>query len=164
MKTKNTVFWIALGIVLLVVVWYSVRSYQPKPKEAVPKEGQVYTTLPKSHCGMTVVSPLENTKISLPYSITAIVDNTGSKELGCSWGVFEAQAGSVEIVKPNGEVASTTPVKTVNPNWMTSDPVAYGTTIEKIEGLAGPVTLRFIEDNTQGIDNPDRIEMSVIIQ
>ena len=115
-----------------------------------------------SHCGFTVNSPLPGSIVTFPLFINAVVDNINSKTLGCSWTVFEAQAGGVVVKDSTGAILATSTMNTTE-DWTTSNPVTYTSTIPTLSNpsYAGPLTIVFTEDNPSGNPNPDTLSVSV---
>ncbi len=48
-------------------------------------------------CGLQITSIEPNATISFPLTIKGLVDNTNSSKLGCSWTMFEGQAGTAKL-------------------------------------------------------------------
>jgi|GEM_PF-7089039 len=67
----------------------------PEPTFAAPQAATVPAIVGK--CGLSITSPTPNTRVSFPLVIKGMVDNSNSKTLGCSWSMFEGQAGTVQL-------------------------------------------------------------------
>jgi hypothetical protein len=158
------------ALVLLIIVIIGSVYFINQKKTIAP--GQTATTGsnntpqhqgPSTNCGMTITSPTEGSTVTFPLSIDATVDNTNAQSLGCSWGVFEAQAGNVQVKDPSGNILAQVPLTTTD-NWMTTGPVAYTATIASLSNPAysGPLTLLFTEDNSSGKPNPDTLTIQIV--
>lgn len=79
-KKKNIVIWAIVLIVLSVAV---AISFARARGEA-------------SQCGLLVYSPVSYEQISFPLTVSGVIDNGQSKSTGCSWTMFEGQAGTVQ--------------------------------------------------------------------
>jgi hypothetical protein len=79
---------------------------------------------PHGICGLSITSHNPNAKASLlkPITISGIVDNTNSVSVGCSWQMFEGQAGTAEafafVNNQWKSISKQTPVPVLN--WMTN--------------------------------------------
>lgn len=89
-------------------------------------------------CGLKIMNPAIGATVSFPLQVKGIVDNRNYKAIGCSWGLFEGQAGAVEVFaninnagwksvsywtsNSNGPSAGFVPLMSEG-NWMTSGPV-----------------------------------------
>ena len=153
---KNTLFGIlTLGVIVLGV-------YMIKQQQAIaPVTEQPQTTA--SLCGLTVTNPTVGATVTLPLTINAIVDNTQAATLGCSWTVFEAQAGTVTVKDAQGNVLATG-VMTTTSNWMTTAPTPYTATITSLSNSSytGPLSLIFDEENPGDLPNPDQLTVAVV--
>lgn len=75
---------------------------------------------------LTIAEPQAGESISFPFTVTGAVDNRKNKE--CSWGVFEAQAGTIVVKDENGEIVGTGILETKG-EWMTEGPVQVEGTV-----------------------------------
>jgi hypothetical protein len=150
-------------IVILAIglVWLATTKQSQAP--TVPDE----QTVALSHCGLTVNSPLGGGLVSstAPISVTAVVDNTNMQALGCSWTVFEAQAGTIELKDGNGTVLGFG-LLTTTQDWMTASPVTYTgqVTSNSVFAPGTPLTLVFTEENPSGDGIPDTLVVPVVVQ
>lgn len=98
------------------------------------------------------ISP--NQKVSYPLVIHGTIKTPSSKD--CKrWGVFEGQAGTVEIQK-NGTVLHSQPI-TIDGDWMTDQPVSFLVTITDKKPVYGEVNLVFKSDNPSGLPENDQV-------
>lgn len=163
---KTIAIFIIAALIIAGGVWY-ILGYTGSQKNQTQGTDIVehYNSVPQTACGLTVIEPLPSTKVSFPLSVSGIVNNTKAKELGCSWGVFEAVAGVIQVKDENGKVISSdTPFTTNNQNWMTDPSSVYTGTITLEEDYKGKATIHFTEDNSSGSDNPDTLDIPIIIK
>lgn len=152
-------FVVVLAIVI-VGVWYLKPSNTEAP--VINDDTTTYEEIALSSCGLEVLSPLANTAVSFPLLVNAIVDNTNTEELGCSWVVFEAQAGIVKVM--NGATEVGMGILSTTEDWMTSSPVNYSGSVSLSAPVASgtPLTLLFEEENPSGEGIPDTLTIPVI--
>ena len=117
---------------------------------------------------MAVIFPEMNSYVDFPLEISIIVDNSKLASLGCSWGVFEGQAGTVKIVDYNDNELGRANLMTKDQNWIenliASLPVSFGTVLNLVKKpTTENLNLIFIEDNAEGRDNPDSLVIPVLI-
>lgn len=164
---KTITIFVIAALIIAGGIWY-ILGYNGSQKGQTSNGDVVehYNTLPETACGLTIIDPLPNTKVSFPFTVSGIVNNTKAKELGCSWGVFEAVAGVIQVKDETGKVISSdTPFKTNNQNWMTDPSSLYtGTLTLEDPGFKGKATIHFTEDNSAGFDNPDTLDIPIIIK
>lgn len=164
---KTIIIFIAAAIIIAGGIWY-ILGYtgSQRGQQNNGETVEHYNALPQTACGLTIIEPLPNAKVSFPLNVNAIVNNTKAKELDCSWGVFEAVAGVIQVKDENGKVISTdTPLKTNNQNWMTDPSSVYtGVIVLEDMGFKGKAVIHFTEDNSAGVDNPDTLDIPIIIK
>ncbi len=165
---KNNTLMGILVVIVIILGAYTImqrRAVAPSQNDPIVSTtaGQQQPSLPVSHCGLTVNSPLAGSTVSFPLSVSATVDNTQSQSLGCSWTVFEAQAGSVTVKDANGNVLGQSYLKTTG-NWMTTGPVVFTATIATLTNpsYTGPLTIVFEEEDVSGQGNPDTLSVNVM--
>ncbi len=180
MKTLQKNPTIIITFIFLVIV-YGLLYYfstkiprknpEPETKTAVvPTSAKmpVVAEKPKiatEHCGLSVVSPNPNLPLSFPIAVVAIVDNTKMASLGCSWSVFEGQAGIVDVIDTvTGVVVSSSPFLTKE-NWMTQNPVPYTATLNQpIVAYGKNLKIRFTESDPSGKLPQDILEFPIVLQ
>ena len=126
-----------------------------------PSQPQVQSTgcTPKA---LTVVEPQPGSTQTLPLQVSVIVDN-GSQP-NCTWTVFEAQAGIIQLLDSAG-IAVGSGTLTTTQDWMTDDPVGYAGEIPAIAIVPpGPATLVITEEDPSGMGDSQTIEIPIIIQ
>jgi hypothetical protein len=151
-------------IAILIIIIIALGAYTlTKNKAMAPSEGGNQQIGAASNCGLTVDSPLPGSTVTFPLTINATVDNTKMSTVGCSWTVFEAQAGGVEIKDQSGNVLAQAPLTTTS-DWMTTAATPYKATISALSNpsYTGPLTLVFTEDNPSGGPNPDTLSVQVV--
>lgn len=146
-KTSIIIILILLGIVYILNIEHKT------PTTPINRPA---TTTPT--CGLFVTSPTPHGKVALtkPITVTGIIDNTDYKTRGCSWQMFEGQAGTAQaFIFINNQwvaISQKTPVPVAN--WMTEKTtftVELGVTVNTstlTEGI--PVQVIFTEENTSG--------------
>lgn len=157
---------IVITLILLAFVAYVLVKVDSRREAAIvdPNEDNDLAQVEMSHCGLTVSSPLSNTLVSFPLSVSAIVDNTDMTNLGCGWTVFEAQAGTIKVLDINNQVVGSG-ILTTTQDWMTTSPVAYTSTVT-LTGVpaSNNLTLVFTEDDPSDMGNVDTLSVPVIKQ
>ncbi len=156
---KKKIFIILSVVAGVIVLYFIVHTLSSQGK------GGVTSSLFKkdSGCGLVVLSPKPNSIVSGEIDISAVVDNRKKDERGCSWGVFEAQAGTV-IVRDMQDEVIVAGVLTTNSEWMTTDPVTYTSHLTIPSEIKGPVTLSFVEDNSADVPTPDSYSFKLTIK
>ncbi len=121
-------------------------------------------------CGLTITFPTIGTTASFPLPLKGVVDNRNRTKLGCSWTIFEAQAGTAKVFaninnawkevgywgdNPSGAIAGQVPVMSIG-NWMTENPVAVEATLmldPKIGKIAAGTPMKIVinEDDPSGM-------------
>ncbi len=164
---KNTLIGV-LVIIVIILGAYSINQRRAvAPAENGPivstTAGQQQQTTAASHCGLTVNSPLPNATVTFPLSINATIDNTQLSSLGCSWTVFEAQAGTVIVKDSNGSAVGQAVLSTTA-DWMTSNATVYTATVSSISNpsYTGSLTLVFEEENPSGEGIADTLMVGVM--
>lgn len=143
---------IALGV-FIVIAGILFSKYQHNEDllivEPTGNPQQPMLPQPVSSCGITILNPLPYTKINIPITVEAIVDN--SKATTCRWTVFEAQAGTV-LVKTASGVDVGKGILMTDDNWMTTDPVLFEASITFTQPVPSGENLVFIitEDDPSG--------------
>lgn len=102
----------------------------------------------KTACtALTLNSPQANQKISSPLRVTVTVDN---RNKDCRWTVFEAQAGTLQLLDEDKTVIGKG-VLTTSEDWMTNEPVTYNGEITFDKAPTGKkLELHVIEENPSG--------------
>lgn len=123
-------------------------------------------------CGLIVDSPSVNAKVTFPLTITGRVDNTNAATLGCAWGKFEGEAGSVQLYHNYGNkgwkpVGAATPVQLAG-DWM-SPKTTFKVTVSFNNGGMGlpagtPMKLVFTEANAKDGEVDDTFELPVVFK
>ena len=159
---KNTL----IGILVVIVIGLGVYTITQR-KAGAPTTGElqpgISLSAPMEKCGLKVTYPFPGSTVAFPLTINAIIDNTQAATLGCSWTVFEAQAGTVVVKDSSGTVLANT-VLTTTSNWMTTSPTPYTATVAALSNPAytGPLTITFEEENPSGEGVPDTMVLPVV--
>ncbi len=155
---KTSIFFVIFTLLVIVFVGHYLIRKNNIPANTPPVE------VAKGKCGLTIVSPAPQTVVSFPLPIHVIVDNTQAQALGCSWTVFEAQAGNVKVFDQNSQEVGFSTLTTTE-DWMTANPVNYyGTLVLAGTPASNNLTLVFTEDNPSGEGPIDTFTMSVTKQ
>lgn len=125
-----------------------------------------------SSCGLTINSPAANAHVSFPLTVTGTIDNTNSSALGCSWTMFEGQAGTAQLYffdqgNNNWHVLGNPIIVPVS-NWMTVGPVSFTIPVNfNNSGLGlssgNPMKITFTEENPSGA-TPDTFDLPLVLQ
>lgn len=157
MKKNITISIGLIVIVLLVIVLAKKQVSAPLVTEdSHQNEIEIPENESVSECGLTVDTPLYNSEISFPLSVTATVDNTNAIQLGCSWTIFEAVAGTTVLKDENGNTIATGHLDT-GEEWMTTGPVHFsGTLVPATTPTSGTVLTLVVteEDPSDGEGGP----------
>lgn len=157
-------------LILLSGAYLYVRTTHPTELEDIIDSIPKKTITANGDCGFTVTSNSINDKISLPLTIGGIIDNTNKKSLGCSWQMFEGQAGTAQLyAKYAGDedwrkLDSAKPI-IVN-NWM-ADSTPFSVTVDFNNGGGGLVAgaqlkIVFTEENASGIRSKNTYELPLV--
>lgn len=159
------IFPYILGVVV-VVSFVSYFLFYKNNKNPTEQNTQQYSSTPTTNCGLTVINVLPYTTHTLPLEITAIVNNTHRETLGCSWTVFEGQAGTIQIQKENGEnIGEPLLLTTKSTSWMTDESSIYSTILETLpDEFKGKINIIITEDNPSGEGTPKKIIVPVTIK
>ncbi|MFZ2803910.1 MAG: hypothetical protein WA001_01680 [Patescibacteria group bacterium] len=115
------------------------------------------TTTTAACQALTVLEPQPGAGASSPISVRAIVDNRNSS---CHWTVFEAQAGSVVLQDPAGNILGQAPLKTTG-DWTSSDPLEYDANVSLSKPYTGVASLVITEEDPSGKPNPQTVSIGI---
>lgn len=168
---KNILLIIVLMVIVGVMIAFGV--FDPKKKTdpttsiPTPTPTQNVTVVPNGTCGLTILSHSVNSRVNFPLTISGVVDNTNMNTLGCSWLMFEGQAGSARLYykspaegwKPIGAQIPV-PVQ----NWMSTKTTFMVTFTNPIIDLVSGTELKvvFTEDNASGLPPIDIYELPLM--
>lgn len=155
-NTETKKDWGAVNIVAIVVILLVIFGvlYYLAPKithtayvaslDTVSANSDSKTSAPElfSHCGLTVEKPVADSYVSFPTKVEVTVDNTKSDTLGCSWTLFEGQAGVVKVIDQNGVQIAVSPL-TTSEDWMTNGPVHFTAEFDLKNALSSGTLLMF---------------------
>ncbi len=102
----------------------------------------------KSDC-LVITSPIANAKVTFPLTIT------GQIPVGCKWGVFEGEAGTVYVQDANGSGKSNQAILRVTNfsyNYPRVDPFNFTATITVLNSTprTSQIYLHFLDTNPKG--------------
>ncbi len=159
-----------LILLLLLLCGLAVWAGYFKPVEApVPADNTPVVTVPPT-CGFSVTSPAPNQKVSFPLVVKGVVDNTDAENKGCSWQMFEGQAGSAQLYAYNIDGKETgwqkigAAVPTTVADWMTTS-TTFAINIGNDQmGLAQGTQMKIVfeEEDAAGFGNPDTYELPLV--
>ena len=125
-----------------------------------------------TQCGFTINSPLANASVSFPLTIQGTVDNANASSLGCSWTMFEGEAGTAQLyfweAGNNSRHVLNTPFIVKVTNRMTTGPVAASVVINFNNSWIWlsswtPMKIVFTEENPSG-GMQDTLTLPVTLQ
>src|SRR3990167_11030697 len=119
-------------------------------------------------CGFTVTSISPNTPVSFPLTIKGLIDNSNSQKLGCTWNMFEGQAGTAQLYynyKDSGWKLLGISVPIQVADW-TQLNTSFSTTLNFNNGGIGlpdgtPIKITFTEENASGLPPVDTYDLPV---
>lgn len=149
---------LVIGIAVLVV--FGILWFMP-----LKKSGVAPAAILRAGCGaeyLSVETPVAGGAVSQTIEVKATVDNRKATPQ-CSWTVFEAQAGVVQIRDAQGAVLGQG-MLTTQDDWMTSEPVHYTGSVVLSATPSGNVTLVVTEENPSGEGTPDSVTLPLVAQ
>lgn len=152
-----------LLLLLVVLLLISTVLYLTKKVQSPTLSTAQLPQSPATRCGLTITSPLPNQTVTLSpdntFVVRGVVDNTKRTSLGCSWTVFEAQAGVIKAYNTQGNiVGSGILTAQEGQDWMTDQPTVYEGSVQ-VSSVSSEFTLKIIEDNPSGEGSVDSIEI-----
>lgn len=182
MKNQQKIFIIPVLIVVLVVVIIDLYVRHT----ATPTGVMNATTTVSNNSGqandannpaqtqcqpaLTVTSISQSARVAFPVSVKGVINNDNSKD-GCSWQMFEGQAGTAQLYfnaddKGWNKVGASVPVNVEN--WMaTSSPFSVTLTFNNSGiGLPSgtPMRIEFVEEDASGSGNSATIEFPIVLK
>lgn len=168
---RKIVLFISLLIFICIIggVFYYISK---NPKTIKDLSVQPPVTL-YSHCGLIIDGPVANSTASFPVTIHGAVDNNNASTLGCSWTMFEGQAGTAQLYYwdqgNNNWQSVNTPFIIPVTNWMTLGPVPFSMTVNFNNGGLGLssgnlMKITFTEENPSGVGTIDTFDLPLVLQ
>lgn len=154
-KGNKTIIGGVIVLAVLAALWFA----------PLKKSGVAPVATLRQGCGaeyLSVETPIAGGAIGQVVEVRATVDNRKAAP-GCSWTVFEAQAGIVEIRDAQGLVIGQGTLTTQD-EWMTSEPVNYAGSVALSVAPSGRLTLVVTEENPSGEGTPDSVTLPLIAQ
>ena len=153
------------------VIDVNVQSSWLQQKNNISQEIQKATQYKKlSHCGLTINYPTPTSTVSFPVTISGTIDNNNASTLGCSWTMYEGQAGTAQLyfLENNNWHQINTPFILHVSDWMTLGPVLFSVIINFNNNWIGlssgtPMKIIFTEENPSGT-TPDTLTLPIILQ
>lgn len=173
MENNNNNAGIIGVIVVLLIIIIGAGTYLYYDKAEAPSQNVKDDTeqpILASNCGLTIDSPKIGDSVSFPLTITGHVDNTKANAEGCSWTMFEGQAGVATLHYETKDGFSlpveTTPVMVAN--WMSAT-TTFSVTLNfnnQVLQLPSGYNLKVVitEENPSGEGTPSTVELPVVLQ
>ncbi len=159
---KESGMTIGIGVLAIVAVIGAIvyfRGTPPPPRE----NDQLKASLTRTGCGarnIEVMEPVAGTKVVSPFILKVTVDNRTATP-GCSWTVFEAQAGVAKIYDATGKEIGIGLLQT-SEDWMNAGPTSFAGMVSFANtGTTTTKDLHMVitEDDPSGLREPDRVEV-----
>ncbi len=150
-KSKGLLNIAVILLAVIVILGLALKITRLGKNDAIVSDDTNPVAVVNSLCGLTVTKPTPNEAVVFPLTVNAVIDNSLSSSLGCSWTVFEAQAAVVEVIdSENNKVGQGLLV--TEGDWMTSSPVNYKAVVSLEDGVSSEeeLTLRFNEEDPSG--------------
>ena len=121
-------------------------------------------------CGLKVTSIEANSEVSFPLTVKGEVDNTKASNTGCSWSMFEGQAGIAQLYFKDDlgwvVLGVSSPIKV--DEWM-SEKTNFTTTLNfNNDGIGlkkGTIMkILFQEENPSGSGQVDSFELPLVLE
>ena len=173
MENNNNNAGIIGVIVVLLVIVIGAGTYLYYDKAEAPSQNKVDDTeqpVIASNCGITVDSPKIGENVSFPLTVTGRIDNTKAEKIGCSWTMFEGQAGVATLHYENKDGYSL-PIDTkpaMVANWMSATTTFSVTLDFNNQALQLPsgynMKVLITEENPSGEGIPSVVEVPIVLQ
>lgn len=145
----------------------NLQNYAPSPAPtAAPSP---YSPMSAGKCGFSATAPISGAVVGFPLTVTGFVDNSNRQNLGCSWQMFEGQAGIAQLYYNYGnrgwnQVGAPVPVRVSD--W-TAVKTSFSVTLNFSNDGIGlpigtPMKIVFTEENASGLPGADTFELPVV--
>ena len=120
-------------------------------------------------CGFFVTSPSPNEKVSFPLTVKGVVDNSSRQSKGCSWQMFEGEAGIAQLYFKDTnnkwqQLNTSKPVPVEN--WISTSTIFSVVLNFSNEGIGLPagtsLKVVFTEENASGMPPVNTFELPLI--
>jgi len=176
MKFNKTYALFAVLLVIFIAgaaggVWFFFMNRSNNSARILPTTTPV--VLSSSYCGLIIDGPNPNSINAFPLTIHGAVNNNNATALGCSWTMFEGQAGTAQLYYwdqgTNNWVATGTPSVIPVTNWMSLGPVPFVVIVNFNNGGLGLnsgnlMKVTFTEENPSGEGTPDSYDLPLVLQ
>jgi hypothetical protein len=121
-------------------------------------------------CGLMVTSVAPNAQVSFPVTISGSINNSNSKTIGCSWQMFEGQAGSAQLFYSDRntwhQLGVSAPIKVAD--W-TAEKTSFTASLDfnnEKPGLPSGTQLKvmFTEENASGMPPVDTYDLPIMLK
>lgn len=159
---KGLISWLSLiliGILIIAGLFFYYQINKAKVNTITPVDNSV------SKCGLKVTSLTPNEKVNFPLTISGVVDNSNAKNLGCSWQMFEGQAGVAKLYFYNNGVwniiNSGVPIEVID--WMATT-TNFSFVLDENVSVSSDSLMKvtFVEENPSGQGLADTLEIPII--
>lgn len=158
-----------LGLLIGVLGYKAVSDYMDVISGSVPSSpvtaptptGSVATSS-SSVCApdpVQVLEPMAGSEVSFPLTVRFKVENRLNR--GCSWTMFEAQAGVVSLQDEQGKEYAFQPL-TASGDWMTDGPVEFSAVLAPTSSVPTRLRLVIDEEDPSGLGEVRTVTVPVI--
>ncbi|MFA5652120.1 MAG: hypothetical protein WC933_02030 [Candidatus Paceibacterota bacterium] len=192
-KKIGIIDWIKFALIAIVLIAGSFYIFQKADVKKVDTSNNVATTTTKttpkttttvktqpavlknvtSKCNFKVVSPVMYAKVSMPFTVSGILDKSDTTK-GCMWGETTSLAGNAEIFynkNGTGWVSAGSPVSILTkgtpgmPSSYLSFSVSFNLYVTALGLQSGtPIKIVFTEFNIPVKPNPDTFDFLVSLK
>lgn len=165
LNNSRMVFGVALLVVLGVIIWAYVTGV--KPSAPAPRA----TTTPPAHVDKK--PPKVEDTVPAPLSARVTIETpTKNATVGKSFAVQGKAPGNwyfeasfpIQVRSAEGNVIGRG-IAQAQSDWMTTELVAFKTTVTIEGGYTGPARLILLRDNPSGLpENDDAVEIDIVVQ
>ncbi|GEM_PF-1402711 len=131
-------------------------EFAPCPGEA----GAEVPACPVANLRITNPEPVE--KVTFPLRVSGVVDNRTNSS--CTWGVFEAQAGTMVLADEDGTELGRGVLATTG-EWMTTGPISVDGTVTLTRQPTGKnLVLTITEEDPRGMNTPKQLVVPLLVE
>lgn len=156
----------AVIIILFGIIFLLAFLLKQNPPNGNPPPTHGTVAQKSYHCGITISNPTPTQAVTFPLTVNAIVNNSAATD-GCTWSLFEGQAGTVELKDQNGATLAKMPMQTPpQTDWMTNGPVPFSAILTPSQAIPSgtPLSLTFSEEDASGMGNSDTFSFTIVAQ
>ncbi len=155
-----------IGILAIVAVVAAIVYFHGIPLQETQTTIGTLPTSTRTGCGagnIIISEPFPGASVGPSFFLKITVDNRKAQP-GCSWTVFEAQAGVARVYNEKGKQIGMGLLQT-NADWMNAGPTDFSGTV-LITATATPEKIYMIiaEDDPSGLGQPDTVEIPLVFK